>query len=471
MTETVEFILEGIRLRPWLMLVAISTPYFLLAYTRRIYPHAFQVLLLSFPVALTLLAPFFPASVYAVAVFDGIILLAVIIDLITLPPAHTLNVQRTMQRVASLDKDHPVTLTVGNASSRQLSLWLRDDTPQDFDVEPNQFLIELPGKRQAVLSYTLRAKERGAFQLRTLFASLRSRLGLWQRFFETECESTLHVYPDMKQLAEYEMLARLDRLSLMGVRRTRRVGQDHDFERLRDFTRDDNFKHIDWRTTARRNKLTVRDFQSSQSQRVMFLVDCGRMMTNEAGGLTLLDHALNSMLMMSYVALKKGDAVGLICFSDEIHKFVPPRAGMNQLNQLLHASFDRFPRLVESRYDDAFVYLATRCPKRSLVTLITNVVDEINAHQIEKYLTAQSGRHLPMGVLLRDRRIFEAANAEQPVGPQLFRSAAAAEILTWRQEVLTDLEHKGVLTIDAFPEELTAPMVNQYLEVKARHLL
>jgi uncharacterized protein (DUF58 family) len=112
----------------------------------------------------------------------------------------------------------------------------------------------------------------------------------------------LHVYPDMKQLAEYALLARKNRLSLLGLRRTRRIGQDNEFERLRDYTLDDNYKFIDWRATARRDKLTVRDFQQNQSQRLIFLVDCGRMMTNQAAGLSLLDHAFNSMLMLSYVA-------------------------------------------------------------------------------------------------------------------------------------------------------------------------
>ena len=186
----------------------------------------------------------------------------------------------------------------------------------------------------------------------------------------------------MQQLSEYAMLARTNRLSLMGVRRTRKVGQDNDFERLRDYTLDDNYKHIDWRATARRRKLTVKDFQTSQSQRIIFLLDCGRMMTNEAAGLSLLDHSLNAMLMLSYVALRQGDSVGLICFSDEIHTFVPPRGGMNQMNRLLHASFDRFPQLVESRYDQAFLYLTSHCKKRSLVVLMTNVIDEVNAHQI-----------------------------------------------------------------------------------------
>ena len=142
------------------------------------------------------------------------------------------------------------------------------------------------------------------------------------------------------------------------------------------------------------------------------------MMTNEAVGISLLDHSLNAMLMLSYVALHQGDAVGLICFSDQIHTFVPPRGGMNQMNRLLHAAFDRFPQLVESRYDEAFLYLTSRCKKRSLVVLITNVIDEVNANQIQRWLSTLSGRHLPLGVLLRDHQLFDAANLPQPTRPR-----------------------------------------------------
>ena len=307
--------------------------------------------------------------------------------------------------------------------------------------------------------------------METVYLRASSRLGLWHRYYEYPCESQLNVYPDMKQLSKYALLARTNRLSQMGLRRTRRIGQDNEFERLRDYTLDDNYKHLDWRATARRNKLTVKDFQSSQSQRVIFLIDCGRMMTNEVAGLSLLDHSLNAMLMLSYVALQKGDSVGMIAFSDKVHAFVPPRGGMNQMNKLLHASYDRFPELVESRYDQAFLYLSAHCQKRSLVVLVTNLIDEVNANQIHLYLSGLAGRHLPLGVLLRDHRLFDAADLAFPSGEDLYASAAAAEILTWRQQVLTALEHQGVLSLDVFPEDMTAPLVNRYLEIKARHLL
>lgn len=141
------------------------------------------------------------------------------------------------------------------------------------------------------------------------------------------------------------------------------------------------------------------------------------------------------------------------------------------MNKLLHAAFDRFPRLVESRYDQAFLYLSSHCRKRSMVVLMTNLIDEVNAHQVGQYLTTMAGRHLPLGVLLRDHQLFDAADMRSPTDSNLYRAAAAAEILTWRHQVLTDLEHKGVLSLDVFPEDMTAPLVNRYLEIKARHLL
>jgi uncharacterized protein (DUF58 family) len=322
-----------------------------------------------------------------------------------------------------------------------------------------------------VFRYVLRPSRRGAFYLRHVYLRAASRWGLWQRLLRYPLETTVHVYPDLKQLSQYALLARTNRLSLLGVRRTRRIGQDHDFERLRDYTIDDNYKHIDWRATARRRKLTVKEYQASQSQRIIFLLDCGRMMTGEAAGLSLLDHGLNASLMLSYVALRQGDQAGMVLFSDEIHGFVPPRGGMHQMNRLLHAAFDRFPNLVESRYDLAFHYLASHCRKRSLVVLVTNVIDEVNSNQVERYLKNLVGRHLPLGVLLRDHRLFDAVDFDQPREDQLWPAAAAADILAWRHQVLNDLQSQGVLSLDVFPEQMTAPLVNRYLEIKARHLL
>lgn len=473
---------------PLLFLSLFAVALAVLALWRRVFPHIPLVILLVLPFALTFLlllpkildweggakqsiTPQALVVMGGVLGFDALILLVALLDLLTLPGSKTFSAERETSRIASLQQNHSVTLTLNNGSWRSWSVRIRDDVPQEFETTPKQFALRLTPRSRSTIHYEMRAGQRGSFRLDGVHLRIRSLFGLWQKYVTCPVESIVNVYPDMKQLSEYAILARLNRLSLMGVRRNRKVGQDNEFERLRDYTLDDNYKHIDWRTTARRNKLTVKDFQTNQSQRIIFMLDCGRMMTNQASGISLLDHSLNAMLMMSYVALDQGDSVGLICFSDRVHTFVPPRSGKKQMNQLLHASFDRFPELTESRYDQAFLYLAAHCRKRSLVVMISNVIDEVNAHQIEQYLTTLVGRHLPLGVLLRDHRLFDAADAPEGGESALFRAAAAAEILSWRHQVLSDLEHNGVLSLDVFPEHMTAPLVNRYLDIKARHLL
>lgn len=437
----------------------------------RIFPHRLLIYLLLMPVVLSLLLLVTPQVWVPVLIADAALVLVALADLCTLPARRVLSAERQAGRVASLLKPHPVALTISNHSGRGYFVWVRDGVPHEMRPQPDEFRFWLGGRSRATVRYQLQSTRRGAFTLPAVHLRARSRLGLWQRLLDYEAATVIHVYPDMKQLSEYALLARTNRLNLLGVRRTRRIGQDNEFERLRDYTLDDNYKYIDWRTTARRRKLTVKDFQANQSQRLIFLIDCGRMMTNEAAGVSLLDHAFNAMLMLSYVALAHGDSVGLLCFSDQVHNYVPPAGGQRHMNRLLHAAFDRFPALVESRYDQAFLYLASHCRKRSLVVLITNLIDEVNAHQVGQYLCSFAGKHLPLGVLLRDRRLFDAADAEPAGDEALFRGAAAAEILTWRHQVLADLESKGVLSLDVFPEDLTAPLVNSYLEIKARHLL
>ncbi|MDA7979261.1 MAG: DUF58 domain-containing protein [Pirellulales bacterium] len=437
----------------------------------RIYPGKLLTGLFFVPIALTTLYLVWPGFLGVALAIDFCLLVLALVDLFTMPSRAKISVTREMGGTASLKKKHPVTLRVSNSFRSGVALEIKDGVDLQLHADPAEFEIFLPAHSRRSLEYNLNPTQRGSFTLTRVFVRVSSLLRLWRRYVDVPQESTLHVYPDMKQLAEYEVLARSNRLSLMGVRRTRRIGQDNEFERLRDYTQDDNFRAIDWRATSRRRKLTVKDYQSSQSQTLMFLVDCGRMMTNEAGGISLLDHALNSMLMLSYIALARGDSVGMIAFSESIHGFVPPKGGTKQMNRLLHASFDRFPKLVESRYDQAFLYLNRQCRKRSLVIFISNLIDEVNANQVRQYMTNMVGKHLPLGVLLRDRRLFDAVDVSAPRGEALFRAAAAANILTWRHHVLADMSRAGVLSVDVFPEEMTAPLVNQYLEIKARHLL
>ena len=458
---------------PWLLLILLAAPLVFIARRFKIYPSVWWVTILIVSLLACVVTIRFPSFLIVAAVIDGVLVAVALVDFVRLYLGSDRGIEatRTIAKTCSLGVPFDSEVTIDNRSGLTLVGKVRDDLPDQFDATPLEHDLRLPPMGRVTVRRRLTPNRRGAFSLDNVYLKFASPWRLWMRHRQVAVSNKLNVYPDMKQFSEYALLARTNRLNLIGVRKTRRIGQDSEFERLRDYTRDDNYRHIDWRSTARRRKLTVRQFQSDQSQRVIFMLDCGRMMTNERNDYSLLDHALNSILMMAYVALEQGDAVGLLCFSDKIHSYIPPRSGSSQMNRLLQAGFNEFPRLVESRYDQAFLYLQNRCKRRSLVVLTTNVIDEVNAGVIVDHLSNISGQHLPLGVVLRDRSMFDAADSGAESGFDLFRAAAAADILLWRDQVLTELEHRGVLIVDAFPDELTAPLVNQYLDIKAKHLL
>ncbi|QDU62245.1 hypothetical protein Pan216_31120 [Planctomycetes bacterium Pan216] len=435
------------------------------------------VVLCLLPCVLSLGLLVAPGMWPAIVLIDALIVGLSLADSLTLAGPHRFLASRECDTILSLGEQHRVVLSIDNRTRRRHRIQVRDDHLAGFACDPEEHELLIPGKSRAVTHYTLTPGRRGSFTMEFVYVRSASRMGLWCRIHQIPVATQLRVYPDLKQITRYALYARLDRLSLLGVRQSRRFGSANEFERLRDYTTDDNYRHLDWRATARRRKLIVRDYQANHNQRVVFMIDGGRMMMNEAAGHSLLDHALDAMLMLAHVALTQGDEVGLLTFSDQVHRWVPLGSGARHQNRLVHAVHDLFPNLVESRYDEAFLYLNHRCRKRSLVILITNLIDDVNANQVTAQLSNVTGRHLPMGVLLRDHELFDAVPStegqrhDELVGGELYRAAAAADILSWRDQVLSNLRHQGVLTLDVFPEDLTAPLINEYLRIKARHLL
>ena len=201
---------------------------------------------------------------------------------------------------------------------------------------------------------------------------------------------------------------------------SRRLGTDNEFERLRDYIEGDDPRHLDWRATARRRKLTVRAHQHNQSQRIIFLIDCGRMMAGDTGGgLSPLDHALNAMLLLAHVALhpaRPGGAAGLLRPHPGLRS---PGGGPRAIRGWCTRCTTCSPNRVEPRYDRAFLELEKRCRKRSLVVLLTNLFDEVSGQIVAEYLGNLTGRHLPLGVFLRDHDLFALADHAPDQGPGL----------------------------------------------------
>ncbi|MBA3686856.1 MAG: DUF58 domain-containing protein [Planctomycetes bacterium] len=406
----------------------------------------------------------------------GVLLAAGADALLGLPRARRLTVDWSSARTWSLGRGESLHFALANPGRRGWRITATPDVPSEFTLSEREREVVLPGRSRAEIEFVVTARERGTWRLDGLHVSVTSRLGLWTRQLRIGEPRTIHVYPNLKQLGEYALLARTNRLSLIGVRSARRVGGDTEFERLRDWHSDDGIGRVDWKATARRDQLIVRDYQANQSQTIMLLVDAGRMMAGRSPGAdgreaSLLDHAIDAALMLAFVALRQNDRVGLIAYADGVRRWVPARGGTRQLNRLIHALHDLQPELVESRHEEAFVHLERKERKRSLVVAFTHVLDDVNAGHLERHLANLVGRHLPLAVLLQDADLHAQLRSAPSDVDGMWKSAAAATIANWRGEVIGSLRKKGALVLDVAPERLTAEVVSGYLKVKAKHLL
>lgn len=473
MADAADAMDETLHTLAWALLVCLTAAVFLPA-VRSTYPSYRMAGALAATAIVSLALLFWHGAVAWLCAVELLGVGVLVWDAVRLPPPGAFRAERRLARVASLNRRHHITVILQSNSARSWHATLRDDLSEDMGLLPADVALVVPAQQSLQWQYTWTPQRRGSYRLERVHVKIRSPLGFWHRYYRLPAISEVHVYPNIRQLDEFSLLARTNRLSLLGVRRSRRWGEDHDFERLRDYTRDDNYRHIDWRATARRRRLTVKVYQSSQNQRLMLMVDCGRMMVSQSGTMSLVDHALDAALLLAYCALQQGDAVGLMCFSDRVAACVPPRSGRRHMRLLMHAAFDQRAACVESRYDAAFMQLKSLCRKRALVVLITNVVDRVNAQQIERYLGVERERHLTMAVLLRDPALYGWLPAERPAragSPEWYRAAAAADIALWRDQVVTQLSRDGHLVLDVTPEGLRAELISQYLRIKAAHWL
>lgn len=432
------------------------------------------VLLAAAPLLLAVLTLFDESLLWPMIAADlGIVLIAGCDALLAWRPLVT--VRRSARNVFSIGRSNPVTVTLRSRSRRRLAVQLRDDLFEGAEGEGLPVEVVLPARGRIAARYQVRPGRRGAYELGNHYVRYPSPLGLWIRQLCLRAADAIKVFPDVQAVRTYELLAKRDREhAVLGT--ARRRGGEIEFERLREYRPEDEYRAIDWKATARRREIIAREYQLETNQNLMFVLDGGRLMTAETGGLSLFDHALNATLMLSHVAARNGDRVGLFAFADEAKSYAAPAAGKLATRRIIHAAYHLHPELVESRYEVATEHLGARVRQRTLVVLFTQVVDEVAAGELLRLTRGVSRRHLPLVVLFRDVDVDAVLDPSRPLGgrsPALdaYERAAAAEVITWRDRIARDLKKQGAMILDVRPAALTPALINRYLEIKARHLL
>jgi len=424
---------------------------------------------LAFGIAMAIDSSMLPLMLAA----DAALVLLALIDAM-LASGRAVVVARESPAVLSVGRANPVRLQLRSIARRSLDVTVVDDRPADVAVHNLPARVTLTPRGRATAVYHLSPSRRGAVELGDHHVRYPSPLGFWQRQLRLPARSALKVYPDVTAVRVYELLARQSRENLL-VRAVRLRGGENEFERLRDYGRDDEYRNIDWKATARRGRLIVREYQQERNQTVVCLLDCGRLMTAESEGLAQLDHALNAVLMLSHVAARAGDQLGLMAFDARVRSYLPPAGGRRAAQRVAHAMYDLHANMVETDFEAAFMELTKRLRKRALVVLFTQVIDDVSAQAVLRQVRGLRPRHLPVCVLFRDPDLDRLA--EPPAGlagapdGDLYVGAAAAEAIVWRERLVRDLKVGGALVLHVPPRNTTPAVINRYLQIKAQHLL
>lgn len=434
-------------------------------------PTGRMLLLLLGPIAVGALAVVWPERTLWVLIADGAFLGLALADALTLPRKTKLRIERQGHHNLSVGASNGFALVVHNASLRPLHVELTESFPASMEVEglPASGWVPRRGKRR--FAFVVTPSRRGAYEVARTYVRVTSLAGLWRRQIKRQIDHPMKVLPDVKILGTYALLARRNRIDLMGFRQTRGRGSDVEFDRLREYQRDDDYRRIDPFASARYRKLITREYQVSRNQNIFFMVDCGRSMAGESSRLTGLDHGLNATLMLSHVALEQGDNVGLMAFDDRVRTILPLSSGLRSKTAVLYSLYDLEVSSAETDYELAFITLQRRVRQRSLVVLITNVMDKASFELLRPHLKVLLRRHLPLVILLRDEDLFTLAE-EVPSSPrELYQVGAAAELATWRENLAAQIQRMGALVLDIRPDQATPELINTYLRIKADQLL
>jgi len=288
--------------------------------------------------------------------------------------------QRQLPGSLALGRWSDVRIDIEHQSLRSLPMTVFDHGPEGpgnrFEVDNLPQEMVLRPQRKSQLTYRLRPTSRGHFTFERIEIQLRSPLRLWTSRRYLPVMNSARVYPDFARLHNGQLLAVDNWLSQIGIRQRQRRGLGLEFNQLREFREGDSLRQIDWKATARQRTPIAREYQDERDQQIVFLLDCGRRMRSQDGELTHFDHALNACLLLGYVALRQGDAVGVATFAAEQNRHLSPVKGAAQLNVLLNHVYDLDSTQHPADYSAAIRQLLIRQKRRALVVLVTNLRDE-----------------------------------------------------------------------------------------------
>jgi uncharacterized protein (DUF58 family) len=410
----------------------------------------------------------------AVAYLTVVAVLASADFLLTDRPA-VLDVERINDSRLSLGASNPVTILIASRARRRLILQIRDEHPDEIPADVTVLSGAVDPFALLEVRYHLRPLRRGDYMFGDINLRYVSAFGTFVQQARYPASAPVKVYPNVLDIRKYDLFARKGLLLEIGLRPARIFGQGVEFERLREYRPDDEFRRINWKATARRGKPIAAEYETERSQYVVSVIDTGRLMRAPAddgtGGLARLDYAINATLLLSYVVTLKGDHAGLLTFADDVRTYLAPKRGKSQFYRMLETLYNVPFEPVESDYARALTYLSARHKRRSLIIVFTDLVTLDAARDLIAHMARLARRHLPLCVVLSDPNVTRLVGRTPTEATDVYRRGVAEMLLAERRVVLETLHRNGVLTLDVPADRLSVAVIEKYLELKGRGML
>jgi len=357
-----------------------------------------------------------------------------------------------------------LTLRVANSAKRILHLSAYDGLPATADCELLPWSGWIKGKGYVDVTYPVTLHERGEQVFAQTYLLLTSPLGLWSRRIRSGVEDQVKVYPNYQPILRFALMAMAHRQEQTGIIRKNRAGLSRDFHQLRDYQFGDSLSQIDWKASSKRRSLISRDFQEQLDQSVVLMLDCGRRMRTLDGEISQFDHCLNSMLLVSYVALRQGDHVGILSFGGT-ERWLPPVKGGHAMTTVLNHLYDYETSPYPSDFSEAAERLLRHQRRRAMVVVLTNLRGEDGDELVEP-LRKLRQKHVVVLASLRESGIDEMLDGEVANFDDALGYLAAQDYSAEREGVLANLRSHGVVTLDETAQKFPVALANRYLDTR-----
>jgi uncharacterized protein (DUF58 family) len=361
-----------------------------------------------------------------------------------------------------------ISITVNNNYNYEIGVNIIDEIPAVFQVRDFNLFYTVPAGENKKICYTLFPVKRGDYYFGNLNIYVSSPVGLINRRYLFDNEASAAVYPSIIQMQMYELYAISNRLIEAGIKKIRRIGHTLEFDQIRNHVRGDDYRTINWKATARRRELMVNQYQDEKAQQVFSVIDMGRNMKMPFNGMSLLDYAINSSLVISNIAIRKHDKAGLLTFSNTISALLPASGQYTHMNRILKTLYSQQTGFVEPDFEKMYATIRQRVKQRSLILLFTNFESLSSLKRQLGLLQKINRSHALVVILFENSELITFREKPAQNTEEIYKKTIAEKLIYEKKQIVKELRLAGIQSILVQPQELTIAVINKYLELKAR---